>query len=102
QRRDAGGGEAGEDLALGDEAAPHVLARPGAGVEHLDRQPLAEGAVGALGEEDAAHAAAADLLEDAVAVDELRDGRRLWRGSGRRRAERFGRRRRAQADRRLG
>ena len=75
--------ERGEDLPLGAEAAHQRLAARGAAREQLDRHPLPELAVRALGEVDDPHAAAADLLDQPVgAIAGDRPGRGA-RGEGR-------------------
>ena len=72
QPRDRRMGEPRQDLPLGAETAARQLAAEGAAGEDLERHALAIDAVGPLGEEHAPHAAFAELAEDAVAVDALR------------------------------
>ena len=57
-----------EDLPLVAEAAQHGV-RVHAALDQLDRDLLLELPVGALGEIDGAHAAAADALQDLVVAD---------------------------------
>ena len=68
QAGDAGMVEAGEDLPLAQEAGVD-RARVDAGEDALERHPLLELAVGALGEIDLAHAAAAEQSQQSIATD---------------------------------
>ena len=58
----------GQDLALRPEAREHLV-RIHAPLDQLDRDPLAEAAVRALGQVDGAHAAPAELADHAVGTD---------------------------------
>ncbi len=68
ETRDPRVGEPGEDLALLQEAAQDFV-RVDAALEELERHPLFEVAVDALGLPDLAHSAAAEEREQAVGVD---------------------------------
>ena len=68
QPRDVGMVERRENLSLGAEAVVIDLGVE-AGAQQLERDLLLERAVGALGEEHARHAAAADLANDAIRAD---------------------------------
>src|SRR5262245_44934827 len=61
--------EPGEDLPLAQEAAQDLV-RVHAALDEFEGDALLEVAVGALGEPDGAHAAAAQLFEQAVATDD--------------------------------
>ena len=57
-----------ENLPFGAKAMPvNLRVQPGA--EQLERDLLRELAVGALGEKDPRHAAAADLVHDSIGTD---------------------------------
>ena len=84
QAGDAGVAEAGEHAALLLEALGGARGRAPAAAHHLDRHALLEGAVGALGVVDDAHAASAELAGDAVCAERL--GWRLVRQQARRAA----------------
>ncbi|MCR6701670.1 MAG: hypothetical protein NVV68_11175 [Dokdonella sp.] len=68
QPRDVGMGQAGQDLPLGAEARVPVGGIPAA-ANQLDRDLLRELAVGAFGQPDRAHAAAADLAQQPERAD---------------------------------
>jgi len=68
QLDDGGVIEDGEGLALVLEAAEDVVVKE-TGANELEGDTLAEFAIGALGEVDGAHAAAADLAKDLVGAD---------------------------------
>ena len=70
QPRDVGMVQVGQDLALGAEAAQHLLAVH-APAHQLQRHLLAVLVVGAHGAVDHAHAAGAHPLDDAVGADQL-------------------------------
>jgi hypothetical protein len=76
QPRDVGVVARGEDLPLVAEAAQHLV-RVHAALDDLERHSLLEMLVRALGQVDHAHAAAADLVDDAVGSDARPGSERL-------------------------
>ena len=74
QPGDVGMDEAGEDAPLGEEPLVQRIAGV-ARADQLDRDAMFEVRAGPVGEIDGAHAAAADLRDDAVGADVRRRGR---------------------------
>ena len=93
QSRDMRMDQTSEDLALLAEAPDHLV-RVHATLDHLDRDAMPGDAVNAFGAIDSAHAAATELVDQAIGADAFTDRgvdlvRQCKRGDAERRIEHF-------------